>query len=89
MSGLEIREKQSVSQIFQSKSLDKQETWYPTLQKTVWVLSQLKDFVKVNGVLALSGSSQLNGTYSRLFSMTLRRKQSTTADRPSSVRPRR
>ncbi|RPD58666.1 Sec34-domain-containing protein [Lentinus tigrinus ALCF2SS1-6] len=46
MTGLEIKEKQSVSQIFQLKSLDKQETWYPTLQKTVWVLSQLKDFVK-------------------------------------------
>ena len=47
MSGTEIKEKQSVSQVFQLKSLDKQETWYPTLQKTVWVLSQLKDFVKV------------------------------------------
>ena len=47
MSGTEIKEKQSVSQVFQLKSWDKQETWYPTLQKTVWVLSQLKDFVKV------------------------------------------
>lgn len=47
VSALEIKEKQSVNQIFQLKSLDKQETWYPTLQKTVWVLSQLKDFVKV------------------------------------------
>ncbi|KAI0743658.1 Sec34-domain-containing protein [Daedaleopsis nitida] len=46
VSGHDIREKQSVSQIFQLKSLDKQETWYPTLQKMVWVLSQLKDFVK-------------------------------------------
>ncbi|KAM5533738.1 hypothetical protein V8D89_012611 [Ganoderma adspersum] len=46
LSGTEIKEKQSVSQLFQLKSLDKQETWYPTLQKTVWVLSQLKDFVK-------------------------------------------
>lgn len=27
--------------------MDKQETWYPTLQKTLWVLSQLHDFVKV------------------------------------------
>ena len=44
---MDIKEKQSISQIFQLKSLDKQETWYPTLQKTVWVLSQLKDFVKV------------------------------------------
>ena len=47
LSGTEIKEKQSGSQVFQLKSLDKQETWYPTLQKTVWVLSQLKDFVKV------------------------------------------
>ncbi|KAG8951221.1 Golgi transport complex subunit 3 [Tulasnella sp. 419] len=27
-------------------SLSKQSTWYPTLQKTHWVLSQLQDFVK-------------------------------------------
>ncbi|KAH9858997.1 Sec34-domain-containing protein [Lenzites betulinus] len=46
VSGTEIREKQSVSRIFQVKSWDKQETWYPTLQKTVWVLSQLHEFVK-------------------------------------------
>ena len=39
--------KENVSQIFHVKSLDKQETWYPTLQKTLWVLSQLHDFVKV------------------------------------------
>ncbi|KAI0368378.1 Sec34-domain-containing protein [Pilatotrama ljubarskyi] len=45
-SGTEITEKQSVSRIFQVKSWDKQETWYPTLQKTVWVLSQLHEFVK-------------------------------------------
>ncbi|KAI0633496.1 Sec34-domain-containing protein [Trametes polyzona] len=45
-SGTEIKEKQSVSRIFQVKSWDKQETWYPTLQKTVWVLSQLHEFVK-------------------------------------------
>ncbi|KAI0731611.1 Sec34-like family-domain-containing protein [Fomitopsis betulina] len=46
VTGLEIREKESVSQLFQLKSLDKQDTWYPTLRKTVWVLSQLHDFVK-------------------------------------------
>jgi len=44
--GLRYPEKGNVSQIFQVKSLDKQETWYPTLQKTLWVLSQLHDFVK-------------------------------------------
>ncbi|KAG2366281.1 Sec34-like family-domain-containing protein [Suillus spraguei] len=42
----EIKEKDSVSQLFQLPSLDKKETWFPTLQKTVWVLSQLHDFVK-------------------------------------------
>ncbi|THH31401.1 hypothetical protein EUX98_g2790 [Antrodiella citrinella] len=46
VSGTEIREKESVSQIFRFKSLDKQDTWYPTLRRTVWVLSQLHDFVK-------------------------------------------
>lgn len=55
LSGTEIKEKQSVSQLFQLKSLDKQETWYPTLQKTVWILSQLKDFVKVPSRLIFSG----------------------------------
>ncbi|KAG9220431.1 hypothetical protein CCMSSC00406_0003887 [Pleurotus cornucopiae] len=42
----EIKEKESISQLFQITSLEKRETWYPTLQKTVWVLSQLHDFVK-------------------------------------------
>ncbi|KAK2460187.1 hypothetical protein APHAL10511_007778 [Amanita phalloides] len=41
-----LREKESVSQMFQLPSVDKQDTWYPTLQKTVWILSQLHDFVK-------------------------------------------
>jgi conserved oligomeric Golgi complex subunit 3 len=47
VTGYEIKEKESVSQLFQLPSLDKKDTWYPTLQKTVWVLSQLHDFVKV------------------------------------------
>ncbi|KAI0088101.1 Sec34-domain-containing protein [Irpex rosettiformis] len=46
VTGFEIKEKESISQLFQLKSLDKQDTWYPTLQKTVWVLSQLHEFVK-------------------------------------------
>ncbi|KAI0074424.1 Sec34-domain-containing protein [Panus rudis PR-1116 ss-1] len=46
VTGFEIREKESVSQLFQLKSLDKRDTWYPTLEKTVFVLSQLHDFVK-------------------------------------------
>ncbi|EMD33046.1 hypothetical protein CERSUDRAFT_160557 [Gelatoporia subvermispora B] len=45
-SGFEIKEKDNGRQLFQLKSLDKQETWYPTLRKTVWVLSQLHDYVK-------------------------------------------
>ncbi|KZP22300.1 Sec34-domain-containing protein [Athelia psychrophila] len=45
LTGLEIREKESISQLFQLPSLDKQETWFPTLRKTIWVLSQLHDFV--------------------------------------------
>ncbi|KAF8647847.1 hypothetical protein AX16_006515 [Volvariella volvacea WC 439] len=44
--GYEIKEKESFNQIFRLPSLDKQGTWYPTLRKTVWVLSQLHDFVK-------------------------------------------
>lgn len=47
VTGAEIKEKESVSQLFRFKSLNKQDTWYPTLRKTVWVLSQLHDFVKV------------------------------------------
>ncbi|KAF7972543.1 hypothetical protein HWV62_17744 [Athelia sp. TMB] len=43
--GMEIKEKESYSQLFQLPSLDKQETWFPTLRKTIWVLSQLHDFV--------------------------------------------
>ena len=43
-----MREKESTSQIFKSVSaLDRKDTWYPTLGTTVWVLSQLHDFVKV------------------------------------------
>ncbi|KAH7923166.1 Sec34-domain-containing protein [Leucogyrophana mollusca] len=45
-SQFDMKEKESVSRLFQLPSLDKQETWFPTLQKTVWVLSQLHDFVK-------------------------------------------
>ncbi|KAF7790075.1 hypothetical protein EIP86_001025 [Pleurotus ostreatoroseus] len=44
--GAEIKEKESINEIFRFKSFDKQDTWYPTLRKTVWVLSQLHDFVK-------------------------------------------
>jgi conserved oligomeric Golgi complex subunit 3 len=38
---------QAVGQFFHLPSLDKQETWFPTLRKTIWVLSQLHDSVKV------------------------------------------
>ncbi|KAF8210627.1 Sec34-like family-domain-containing protein [Mycena galopus ATCC 62051] len=42
---LQPKEKESFSQLLRLPTLDKQETWFPTLQKTVWVLSQLHDFV--------------------------------------------
>ncbi|KAH9952658.1 hypothetical protein BGW80DRAFT_1567900 [Lactifluus volemus] len=42
--GYEIREKQSISHLFEVPGLNQHETWYPTLSKTVWVLSQLHDF---------------------------------------------
>ncbi|KDR66382.1 hypothetical protein GALMADRAFT_259460 [Galerina marginata CBS 339.88] len=49
-SGTELREKESTNQLFQSiSSLAVQatrDTWYPTLKKTIWVVSQLRDFVQ-------------------------------------------
>jgi hypothetical protein len=45
---LESKEKESFSQLFRLPTMDKQETWFPTLQKTVWVLAQLHDFVNVS-----------------------------------------
>lgn len=43
-----------MSRIFDKEGSDglgdimkKQETWYPTVRKMVWVLEQLHDFVKV------------------------------------------
>ena len=45
--GYEIREKQSISRLFEGAGLNQRETWFPTLTKTVWVLSQLHDFVQV------------------------------------------
>jgi hypothetical protein len=41
-----LREKESVSSLFRLNSREKEETWYPTLRKTVWVLAQLHDFVQ-------------------------------------------
>ncbi|KAH6867640.1 COG3 protein [Coprinopsis sp. MPI-PUGE-AT-0042] len=43
--GMEIREKETASRLFKT-SLTQQETWYPTVRKMVWILSQLHDFVK-------------------------------------------
>ncbi|KAJ7145893.1 Sec34-like family-domain-containing protein [Mycena epipterygia] len=42
---LQLKEKETFSQLFRLPTLDKQDTWFPTLQKTVWVLAQLHDFV--------------------------------------------
>ncbi|KAI9437455.1 Sec34-like family-domain-containing protein [Lactarius indigo] len=44
--GYEIREKQSTSRLFEGAGLNQRETWFPTVSKTVWVLSQLHDFVQ-------------------------------------------
>lgn len=41
------QEKEALGSLFPLPSLEKQDTWYPTLQKTVWVLQQLHDFVQV------------------------------------------
>ncbi|PPQ97816.1 hypothetical protein CVT26_012916, partial [Gymnopilus dilepis] len=53
-SDMELREKESTNQLFRNVfALAKnrggrggQDTWYPTLHKTVWVLGQLKDFIQ-------------------------------------------
>ena len=41
----DIREKQNFSHLFEGAGLNQREIWFPTLSKTVWVLSQLHDFV--------------------------------------------
>jgi hypothetical protein len=41
-----MHEKEAVSELFRLPSREKQDTWYPTLRKTIWVLSQLHDFVQ-------------------------------------------
>lgn len=71
-----LMEKQSIHQMFTLKgpSLGKRDTWFPTLQKAVWVLEQLHDFVKVNiSTLHLSVSETLP-LYSLPSSKTLPRK---------------
>ncbi|CAA7260828.1 unnamed protein product [Cyclocybe aegerita] len=37
---------QSLSDATKNPALQRQETWYPTLRKMVWVLAQLHDFIK-------------------------------------------
>jgi hypothetical protein len=44
----ESREKESISRLFEGPGLNQQETWFPTLSKTVWVLSQLHDYVQAS-----------------------------------------
>jgi hypothetical protein len=50
------KEKESFSQLVRLPTLDKQETWYPPLQKTVWVLGQLHDFVNVRTSFLISST---------------------------------
>lgn len=45
---MDLKEKESISELFKSESLSKQDTWFPTLQKTYWVLSQMRAYVKVS-----------------------------------------
>jgi conserved oligomeric Golgi complex subunit 3 len=42
-----LKEKETISDIFKTASLDRRETWYPTLTSTERVLSQLHDYVQV------------------------------------------
>jgi hypothetical protein len=59
--GNEIREKESMSQIFTGvTALQNKDTWYPTLRTTVWVLSQLHDFVKVRSIQFLPQPSTIS-----------------------------
>ena len=47
LNGYEIREKQSFNRLVEGARLNQRETWFPTLPKNVWVLSQRHDFVQV------------------------------------------
>ena len=44
----ENREKESISRLFEGPGLNQRETWFPTLSKIVWVLSQLHDYVQAS-----------------------------------------
>ncbi|KAH9993581.1 Sec34-like family-domain-containing protein [Russula vinacea] len=46
LTGYENREKETISRLFEGPGLNQRETWFPTLSKTVWVLSQLHDYVQ-------------------------------------------
>jgi hypothetical protein len=72
--GYEIREKQSISRIFEGAGLNQRETWFPTLSKTVWVLSQLHDFVQVSS-LAMCLVRYVKLLRSQPFSTTSLRRQ--------------
>ncbi|TDL25953.1 Sec34-domain-containing protein [Rickenella mellea] len=43
--GFITKEKEMTSSFFNLPSIEKRDTWYPTLRNTVWVLTQLHDFV--------------------------------------------
>jgi hypothetical protein len=47
----ENREKESISRLFGAQGLNQGEAWFPTLTKTVWVLSQLHDYVQASQLL--------------------------------------
>jgi hypothetical protein len=75
-SGYEIREKQSFSRLFEGAGLNQRETWFPTLSKTVWVLSQLHDFVQARLRVppAIQERSLCKPLLSQPFSTTLPRR---------------
>ena len=54
LTGYENREKETISRLFEGPGLNQRETWFPTLSKTVWVLSQLHDYVQVSPFLSRS-----------------------------------
>lgn len=89
-SGTEIREKESISRIFDrdheglGSIMKKQETWYPTVRKMVWVLEQLHDFVKVGSIYPRPSTRLKAPPVSLPFSKTSLRKLPFFADIHSS-----
>ena len=79
--GLPEREEESQRRLFPLPSIQEQITWYPTLRKTLWVLSQLYDFVNVSIRMHLrSGWILTPALHSLLYLTTSRKKPLGCAD---------